>query len=73
MNNLNEPDFSKFDIPIPDSIAFQTNENKLVLYNYLSQLSPSDKIVYKIAFDHLGTSFNIMKSNGFKSWFNKQL
>lgn len=36
--------------------------------NYLNSLDDKDKIAYKIAMDHLGTSFNILRSNGFTEW-----
>ena len=35
---------------------------------YISQLSDIEKIVLKIAQDHLETSFSLEKSIGFKSW-----
>ena len=36
--------------------------------NYLIQMNESQKKAYLIAKDHLGTSFNILKSNGFIEW-----
>jgi hypothetical protein len=35
---------------------------------YLNQLDLKEKIAYKIAMEHLGTSFNIVRSNGFSEW-----
>jgi hypothetical protein len=35
---------------------------------YIAQLSPIEKKAYKIAIEHLGTSFNLKKSNGFCDW-----
>ena len=35
---------------------------------YIKQLSETDLMTYKIAKDHLGSSFNIYKSSGFKKW-----
>ena len=35
---------------------------------YLEQLSPQERKAYDIAKSHLGTSFNILRSNGYKSW-----
>ena len=35
---------------------------------YLNQLDSKEKIAYKIAMEHLGTSFNIVRSNGFSEW-----
>ena len=39
---------------------------------YISQLSDIEKIVLKIAQDHLETSFSLEKSIGFKSWLAEQ-
>ena len=36
--------------------------------DYIEQLSEKEKIVYEIAKQHLGTSFNIEKSIGYKKW-----
>lgn len=41
------------------------------IYDYLSSLNDLQKKSYLIAKTHLGTSFNIYKSNGFKEWKNK--
>lgn len=49
--------FSKHDSEINESIA-----------KYLAQLSPLQQKAIKIAHMHLGTSFNILKSNGYIDW-----
>ena len=36
--------------------------------DYIQQLNEKEKIVFKIAKEHLGTSFNIEKSIGYKKW-----
>ena len=36
--------------------------------DYIQQLSDMEKIVFEIAKEHLGTSFNIEKSIGYKKW-----
>ena len=46
-------------------------EIKKQVHNYLNSLDEKDKIAYKIAMDHLGTSFNILRSNGFTEWQKK--
>ena len=38
---------------------------------YISQLSDIEKIVLKIAQEHLETSFRLEKSIGFKSWLER--
>jgi hypothetical protein len=39
---------------------------------YISQMSPFELSAYRIAKGHLGTSFNLRKSNGFLKWMNKK-
>ena len=36
--------------------------------DYIQQLNEKEKIVFEIAKEHLGTSFNIEKSIGYKKW-----
>jgi len=61
-------DFIKTGLSIPPSIFKLSLEKQTEVYNYLTQMSPSQKKAYLIAQDHLGTSFNILKSNGFIEW-----
>lgn len=39
---------------------------------YISQMSPFELSAYRIAKGHLGTSFNLKKSNGFLKWISKK-
>ena len=39
---------------------------------YLTQLTPQEIKAHNIAKSHLGTSFDILRSNGYKVWMNKQ-
>lgn len=52
--------------PTEQHISFNTIEDKITLY--LDQLSPIEKIALVIAEEHLGTSFDLQKSNGFIEW-----
>ena len=55
---LHLPDnFEKYDINIQSLIV-----------DYLAQLDVIDKKAYTIAKDHLGSSFNVVKSNGYCDW-----
>ena len=58
-------------IPVPETIVNFSTEKQKEIYEYLKQLNEKDMIAYKIALDHLGTSFNIVRSNGFTEWINK--
>jgi len=42
------------------------------IQQYLSELSEIHKDAVKIAEDHLGSSFDIIKSNGFKEWLSRK-
>ena len=61
-------DFTSIDLPIPKNIDLLTFGEQEEIYNYLIQLDNIQKKAYIIAFHHLGTSFNIYKSNGFCEW-----
>ncbi len=56
------------ELKLPDN--FDSYEIKLQasIIEYLSQLNPIEKKAYKIAKEHLGSSFNIVKSNGYCDW-----
>lgn len=49
--------FEKYEIIIQESII-----------KYLKQLSLIERKAYAIGKDHLGTSFNVIKSNGYLNW-----
>ena len=65
-------DFDKLPVKVTDNIHKYTTEEQQLIYKYLSQLDESQQQTYNIAKDHLGTSFNIMKSNGFEKWKSSQ-
>ena len=39
---------------------------------YISKMSQFELSAYRIAKSHLGTSFNLRKSNGFLKWISKK-
>lgn len=45
-----------------------TKETEDEIIEYLKTLNEKELKAYKIAFDHLGSSFQLEKSNGFKTW-----
>ena len=55
-------------LSIPESIFKLSLEKQTEVYNYLIQMNESQKKAYLIAKEHLGTSFNILKSNGYSEW-----
>jgi len=61
-------DFKTLDLPVPDTVYNLSLEQQQNIYNYLKQLDETNKKAYIIAYNHLGTSFNIFKSNGYNEW-----
>ena len=55
-------------LSIPESVFKLSLENQEKIYTYLIQMNEHQKKAYLIAKDHLGTSFNILKSNGYSEW-----
>ena len=69
---MSELSFEKFDLPIPDSIKEYSQEKQQEIYDYLSFMDEKHKKAYRIAYDHLGTSFHIHRSNGFRDWLKSK-
>ncbi len=40
--------------------------------DYIKQLTQIEESAYKIAKSHLGTSFNLKKSNGYLKWIGRK-
>lgn len=51
----------------PEYSSFNNIEKQQVT-QYLLQLNETEVKAYLIAIDHLKTSFNILKSNGYLNW-----
>ena len=45
--------------------------SKEIIQKYIEQLSVKEKQTLKIAQEHLGSSFNLVKSIGFQNWIKK--
>ena len=63
--------FANLNISIPEIVYSYDNEKQKEIYQYLSSLDETQKKAYLIAKNHLGSSFSIYKSNGFKEWKKK--
>ena len=46
-------------------------EKEKEIEKYIAQMDETHRKAYLIAKKHLGTSFNIYRSNGFKEWKSK--
>jgi hypothetical protein len=66
-----EINFESLKIKVPELVKKHPIEIQREIFNYLSEMDEHNKIAYEIAFDHLGSSFNIYRSNGFKEWKQK--
>jgi hypothetical protein len=66
-----EINFKLLNIEIPETIKKYPLEKQREIFNYLSEMDEHDKKAYEIALNHLGSSFNIYRSNGFKEWKQK--
>ena len=64
--------FSLLNIPLPEIVKQYPLEKQQEIYDYLNQIDDHHKQAYLIAYNHLGSSFNIYKSNGFKEWKSKK-
>lgn len=60
--------FESLDLPISPLIYSYPLTEQQKLLEYLLQLNEAEKKVYLIAFDHLQSSFNIVKSIGYIEW-----
>ena len=52
---------------IPNILEEDQNINE-----YISQLGDKEKIAFEIAKNHLGTSFSLKKSIGYKEWLKSK-
>ena len=59
------------ELPLPFQFEKYNDETQDAILEYLSELSIIHQKAYCIAKDHLGSSFNILKSNGYIEWKKK--
>lgn len=71
--NENTVNFEKLGLPIPELVFKMPLDKQSEIYNYLKNMDDMEKKAYLIAKQHLGSSFNICKSNGYKDWKKKCL
>jgi competence protein ComGC len=61
-------DFSELKLPIPENVYKKSPEVQKNIYEYLDAMNDLQKTAYLIAYDHLGSSFNVLRSNGYIEW-----
>lgn len=49
-----------------------SEEQQKNIIEYLEALDDKEQKVLRIAYEHLGSSFNVVKSNGYKAWVEKK-
>jgi len=57
---------------LTDDFATFTPEEQTNAIHYLTQLTPIEKKACAIAKEHLETSYDILKSNGFVDWLKNK-
>jgi hypothetical protein len=67
-----EVNFNTLNLQIPSTVKTYSNEKQQEIFNYLQEMDDHNRKGYLIAQNHLGTSFNIYKSNGFKEWLKNK-
>lgn len=55
-------------IPLPKNFESENESIQKNIVKYLEHLNPIEKKAYAIGYKHLGTSFNLLKSNGYNNW-----
>ena len=65
--------FEELGLIIPSYVKEYSYENQKEIYEYLKQLDTLELKAFKIAQNHLGTSFHIGRSNGYKDWIKKKV
>lgn len=65
-------DFNTLNLQIPPVVYTYSQEDQQNIFQYLYELTELDRKAYTIAFNHLESSFNIMRSNGYIKWINSK-
>ena len=60
--------FESLNMEIPELVKSCSPEQQREIFDYLKNMDEHHRKAYEIAFHHLGSSFNIYRSNGFKEW-----
>jgi enolase len=63
-----EVNFDSLNMKISETIKKYPIEQQREIFEYLNEMDEHNRKAYDIAYSHLGTSFNIARSNGFKAW-----
>ena len=64
--------FDSLNLQISELVKTYSIESQQLIFEYLSEMDEHHRKAYSIAYNHLGTSFNILRSNGFKQWLSNK-
>ena len=62
---------TRLGLELPNNFEQYDDTIKYLIVRYLEQLNSIERIAYGIGKEHLGSSFNVVKSNGFNNWKKK--
>ena len=58
----------ELNLELPNNFENYDPDTKINVINYLRNLNKIEKQAYSIGKIHLGSSFNVLKSNGYLNW-----
>ena len=64
--------YEKLGLPFSERIMNYNAEIQDSILQYLTNLDEKERKAYIIAYKHLGTSFNVIKSTGYINWEKKK-
>lgn len=64
--------FLTLGVELPDNFESYNEETKQSIIQYINQLTPIEKKAFNIAKNHLGSSFHILRSNGYIEWIKSK-
>jgi hypothetical protein len=62
---------SELSLELPNNFENYDQKTQQLIVNYLKHLDTIERQAYTIGKKHLGSSFNVVKSNGFNSFLKK--
>lgn len=65
-----EVNFDSLNMKISNLLKTYPIEQQQLIFEYLSEMDEIHRKAYDIAYSHLGSTFNIARSNGFKEWLS---
>ena len=67
-----EIDFASLPVSVSPEVKKYPLDLQKNVFDYLRQLDDINQTAYTVAFTHLGSSFNVVRSNGFKEWLGSK-